>query len=351
MTNSEPTAPPALPNNPASSPVVPSPAVPSLAPITGDALYSRIEAIRSQIALAFVGQTVVLDQLLIALLAGGHVLLEGVPGLGKTLLVRALSCALDCTFSRIQFTPDLMPSDVSGHSFYDPKSETFKIRRGPVFTNLLLADEINRAPAKTQSALLEVMQEQQVTIESRSFSLSPPFMAIATQNPVEQEGTYPLPEAQLDRFLLKILMNYPSLADEVNMVSAVTLGRASAEFDLARVRAVARPAEILAMQIGVANVRVDPVVLDYAVRVARATREYSGIALGAGPRGGLAIVRAARACAVLEQRDFVTPDDVKRMALPVLRHRVTPSPEMEIEGRDVDDLLLELFDQVEAPRA
>jgi MoxR-like ATPase len=318
--------------------------------ITGDALHARIEAIRGQIGLAFVGQVQVLDQLLIALLAGGHVLLEGVPGLGKTLLVRALSCALDCAFSRIQFTPDLMPSDVSGHSFYDPKTETFKIRRGPVFTNLLLADEINRAPAKTQSALLEVMQEQQVTIESRSFSLSPPFMTVATQNPVEQEGTYPLPEAQLDRFLLKILMQYPSLGDEVNMVSAVTLGRASAEFDLARVRAVAKPEDILAMQLGVAAVRVDPVVLDYAVRVARATREYSGIALGAGPRGGLAIVRAARAHAVLERRDFVTPDDVRAVAKPALRHRVSLSPEMQIEGRDVDAVLDLMLAKVEAPR-
>ena len=384
MTIPESAAPPALPNRTVSNPAIPNPAMPSqaipnpampsqampsqapsqaapnnampsnavanLAPITGEALYTRIEAIRSQIALAFVGQNVVLDQLLIALLAGGHVLLEGVPGLGKTLLVRALSCALDCTFSRIQFTPDLMPSDVSGHSFYDPKSETFKIRRGPVFTNLLLADEINRAPAKTQSALLEVMQEQQVTIESRSFALSPPFMAIATQNPVEQEGTYPLPEAQLDRFLLKILMNYPSLADEVNMVSAVTLGRASANFDLARVAAVARPEDILAMQIGVANVRVDPVVLDYAVRVARATREYSGIALGAGPRGGLAIVRAARACAVLERRDFVTPDDVRKVAKPALRHRISLSPEMQIEGRNVDEVLDHMLAKVDAPR-
>ena len=319
-------------------------------PITGDALYARIEAIRAQISQAFVGQSEVLQQLLIALLAGGHVLLEGVPGLGKTLLVRALAKSLDCAFSRIQFTPDLMPSDVSGHSFYDPKSESFKIRRGPVFTNLLLADEINRAPAKTQSALLEVMQEQQVTIESRSFSLSPPFMTVATQNPLEQEGTYPLPEAQLDRFLLKILMNYPSLADELSMVSAVTLGRASHDFDLARVPAVARPEEILAMQFGVAQVRVDPVVLDYAVRIARATRDYSGIALGAGPRGGLAIVRAARAHAVLESRDFVIPDDVCAVAKPALRHRISLAPEMQIEGRKIDEVLERLLAQIPAPR-
>src|SRR6187551_134771 len=183
----------------------------SPAPLTGEALPRLADAIRAQIAHAFVGQREILDQLLVALLAGGHVLLEGVPGLGKTLLVRALASALQCSHARVQFTPDLMPSDISGHAFYDPKTEGFRIRRGPVFTNLLLADEINRAPAKTQAALLEVMQEQQVTIEGRSYELPPPFLAIATQNPIEQEGTYPLPEAQLDRFLLKILMGYPAL--------------------------------------------------------------------------------------------------------------------------------------------
>ena len=210
-------------------------------------LVERVAAIRTQISAAFIGQADVLDQLLIALLAGGHVLIEGVPGLGKTLLVRALAASMQGSFSRVQFTPDLMPSDVSGHAFYDPKTESFKIRRGPVFANLLLADEINRAPAKTQSALLEAMQESQVTIESRSFPLEPPFLTIATQNPVEQEGTYPLPEAQLDRFLLKILIDYPALEDELRMVQSVSAGRAT-QFDLARVRAVVQPADIVAMQ-------------------------------------------------------------------------------------------------------
>jgi MoxR-like ATPase len=318
--------------------------------ITGTALVERTDAIRQQIAQAFVGQTEVLDQLLIALLAGGHVLLEGVPGLGKTLLVRALATSLECSFARVQFTPDLMPSDVSGHAFYDPKTESFKIRRGPVFTNLLLADEINRAPAKTQAALLEVMQEQQVTIESRSFALSPPFLTVATQNPIEQEGTYPLPEAQLDRFLIKILMNYPELADEVRMVSAVSHGRSASDFDLSRVRAVAKPEDIVAMQLGTALVAIDPVVLDYAVRVTRATREWPGLNMGSGPRGSLAIVRAARAQAVLEGRDFVTPDDVRGVAKPCLRHRVSLAPEMQIEGRRIDDVLEALLTKVEAPR-
>lgn len=309
-----------------------------------------VAAIREQIGGAFYGQEQVLDELLVALMAGGHVLLEGVPGLGKTLLVRALSSAVSCSFARIQFTPDLMPSDVSGHAFYDPKTEGFRIRRGPVFTHLLLADEINRAPAKTQAALLEVMQEGQVTIESRSFPLAPPFMTIATQNPVEQEGTYPLPEAQLDRFLLKILMNYPAHADEVRMVEAVSTGRVAHDFDLSRVRAVAAPETLLGLQQAAAQVRVDPVVLDYAVRICRATREWSGLSMGAGPRGSLALVRAARAQAVLAGRDFVTPDDLRSIAKPALRHRLSLSPELQIEGRRIDDVLDALLQKVEAPR-
>ena len=321
-----------------------------IVPIVGAALTERTDAIRQQIAQAFVGQAEVLDQLLIALLASGHVLLEGVPGLGKTLLVRSLAMALECNFARVQFTPDLMPSDVSGHAFYDPKTESFKIRRGPVFTNLLLADEINRAPAKTQAALLEVMQEQQVTIESRSFPLAPPFLTVATQNPIEQEGTYPLPEAQLDRFLLKILMNYPLLEDEVRMVTAVSHGRTASDFDLSRVRAVAKPEEIVAMQLGTALVRVDAVVLDYAVRITRATRDWPGITMGAGPRGSLSLVRAARGQAVLDGRDFVTPDDIRLIAKPALRHRIGLAPEMQIEGRRVDDVLDALLLKVEAPR-
>ncbi len=313
------------------------------------ALVERVSAIRAQIGAAFIGQDAVLDQLLVALLAGGHVLIEGVPGLGKTLLVRALAAAMSGSFSRVQFTPDLMPSDVSGHAFYDPKSESFKIRRGPVFANLLLADEINRAPAKTQSALLEAMQEGQVTIESRSFPLDAPFLTIATQNPVEQEGTYPLPEAQLDRFLLKILIDYPGHEDELRMVQSVSSGRAT-QFDLSAVRAVVQPADVVAMQAATAAIAIDPVVLDYAVRIVRATRNWPGIAMGAGPRGSLALVRAARAQAVLDGRDFVTPDDIVQIARPALRHRIALAPEMQIEGRRVDQVLDALLLKVEAPR-
>ncbi|WP_411833757.1 AAA family ATPase [Pseudoxanthomonas mexicana] len=322
----------------------------SAAPLTGDALAERVAAVREEVRKAFIGQPEVLDQILIALLAGGHVLIEGVPGLGKTLLVRALAQALELTYARVQFTPDLMPSDVSGHAVYDPKAESFKIRRGPIFTHLLLADEINRAPAKTQSALLEVMQEGQVTIEGKPFALDPPFMALATQNPVEQEGTYPLPEAQLDRFLLKVLIGYPALEDEKRMVDAITTGRTAGDFDLSRVRRVLGAGELVAMQRGTAAVAVDEQVIDYAVRIAAATRQWPGISLGAGPRGSIALVRAARAQAVLDGRDFVTPDDVREIARPALRHRITLAPELQIEGQSAGDVLGALLAKVEAPR-
>ncbi|MCS4236132.1 MoxR family ATPase [Stenotrophomonas sp. BIGb0135] len=337
----EPTLPPLPSFEPAPAP---SPAV------AGPSLVDRVDAVREAVGRAFIGQPEVLDQILIALLAGGHVLIEGVPGLGKTLLVRALAQALELDYGRVQFTPDLMPSDVSGHAVYDPKSESFKIRRGPVFTNLLLADEINRAPAKTQSALLEVMQEGQVTIEGKAFALTPPFLALATQNPVEQEGTYPLPEAQLDRFLLKVLIDYPQLDDEKRMVDAITTGRSAADFDLSQVPRVLTAAEVVALQQATAAIAVDPEVIDYAVRIVAATRRWPGIALGAGPRGSIALVRAARAQAVLSGRDFVTPDDIRDIAKPALRHRIALAPELQIEGQSADDALDALLAKVEAPR-
>ena len=323
---------------------------PSPAALIGEALGERATAVRAEVAKAFIGQDDTLDQVMVALLAGGHVLLEGVPGLGKTLLVRALSQALGCAHARVQFTPDLMPSDISGHAVFDPKLERFEVRKGPVFTNVLLADEINRAPAKTQSALLEAMQEGQVTIEGTSFPLPPPFLCLATQNPLELEGSYPLPEAQLDRFLLKVLIGYPSLADETRMVAAVSEGRMASDFDLGQVQRVASQDEVLAMQLGTAQVRVDQAVLDYAVRIAAATRKWPGIALGAGPRGSIGLVRAARAQAVLGGRDFVTPDDLREIAKPVLRHRVSLAPELQIEGQSTDDVLHALLAKVDAPR-
>ena len=314
------------------------------------ALKNKVAAMSESIGKAFIGQEDIIESVMVALLAGGHVLLEGVPGLGKTLLVRAIARTFDGSFARIQFTPDLMPSDVTGHAVYDPKTETFRIRRGPVFANLLLADEINRAPAKTQAALLEVMQEQQVTIEGRSTAVPLPFMTIATQNPIEQEGTYPLPEAQLDRFLLKVLINYPDHESEVRLVTSVTNARVGDSLNVDDVTPILTTGELLQAQKLVAVTRTDPSVIDYAVRIVRETRETSGIRIGGGPRGSISIVRAARARAVLQQRDFVTPDDIKAVAVAALRHRILLAPELEIEAYSPDDVLRDILDNVSAPR-
>jgi len=315
-----------------------------------DQAVKVVAAMRAQIARAMVGQAEVVEQTLAALLAGGHVLIEGVPGLGKTLLVRALAKTFDGRFARIQFTPDMMPADVTGHTLYDQSTGQFTTRRGPVFTNLLLADEINRAPAKTQAALLEVMQEGQVTIEGRPHPLDPPFMVLATQNPIEQEGTYALPEAQLDRFLLKVRIDYPPAAEESDMVKQVTTGQIGDRLNVEAVATLIKPGAVLALQAMAAAVRLDDSVLDYAVRIVRATRTWHGVAAGAGPRGGIALARVARAAALIGGRDFVTPDDVKRMAPPALRHRISPAPELEIEGHSSDTILKSLLEKVETPR-
>ncbi len=317
-----------------------------------------LEALRRELSKAVVGQREVVDQTLAAFVASGHVLIEGVPGLGKTLLARALAKAMTLGFTRVQFTPDLMPTDITGHAVLDrdPRGEspgsagTLRIVRGPVFTNLLLADEINRAPAKTQSALLEVMQEYQVTLEGRSMPLPRPFVVIGTQNPIETEGTYPLPEAQLDRFLVKIRIGYPTQQEESDIVRRTTEQATGDELPLAEVTAQLDERAAQALQRIAAFVRVDPRVADYAVRIARTTRDWPGLATGAGPRGAIALVRLARAAALLEGRDYATPDDVKRYALPTLRHRVALAPDAQLEGRDVDILLASAVDSIDAPR-
>jgi MoxR-like ATPase len=315
------------------------------------AANERIQALEGEIGKVIVGQERVIQDVLAGLLAAGHLLVEGVPGLGKTLLVRSLAAAVGGEFSRVQFTPDLMPSDVSGHFVFDSRSGTFKVRKGPVFCNFLLADEINRAPAKTQSALLEVMQEQQVTIEGTTFALEPPFMTLATQNPIEQEGTYPLPEAQLDRFLLKIFIDYPSESEEQALVGRVTRNKVGDQLDASAVRQVLDPADIVGLQRAVAGLEVDDQITAYAVRIVRTARDWHGVEFGAGPRGSISLLRAARAEAVRQGRDFVIPDDVKTMTPAVLRHRLRLTTELEIEGVGPDDVLRDILANVPAPRA
>ncbi|AMX03743.1 AAA family ATPase [Microbulbifer thermotolerans] len=310
---------------------------------------AQLTLLRSAINRLLIGQEAVVDQVLIALLASGHVLLEGVPGLGKTLLVRALANCFGGSFRRIQFTPDLMPADVTGHAIFDMAKSRFEVRRGPVFTNLLLADEINRAPAKTQAALLEVMQEKQVTIDGEALPVPKPFMVLATQNPIEQEGTYPLPEAELDRFLLKVVIDFPSLDAELKLAAAASGGRIEKQLQQPPAGQMTLE-QLQQLQDTIPQIALDQQVLDYAVRLVRATREASQLRRAAGPRASIGLLQAARAQALLAGREFVLPDDVKAMAIPVMRHRVGLSPDMEIDGETPDSVLAQIIDTVEAPR-
>ncbi|VUD69183.1 ATPase RavA [Thalassocella blandensis] len=310
---------------------------------------AQLATLAERINLALIGQEEVVKQVIITMLAGGHVLLEGVPGLGKTLLVRILANAFAGTFKRIQFTPDLMPSDVTGHALFDMKEGKFRVRQGPVFTNILLADEINRAPAKTQAALLEVMQEKRVTIEGRSHPVPLPFMVLATQNPLDQEGTYPLPEAELDRFLMKVLIDYPSEAHEVQLTQLVTSNTTDDTLKTDQ-SPLMNAEQVQQLQSAINQITIDEQVVDYAVRLVRATRNSTAIRQGAGPRASIALVRCAKVNAVMEGRDFVLPDDIKAVALPVMRHRIVLSADAEIDGVDADEMLQTLLEKVDAPR-
>jgi MoxR-like ATPase len=306
--------------------------------------------VRDAVASRVVGQDAAIDDALVAFLARGHLLIEGVPGTAKTLLVRTLASALGLKFARIQFTPDLMPSDVTGVSMLRDPARGFEFQPGPIFTDVLLADEINRAPAKTQAALLEGMAERQVTVDGRTRPLGSLFTVFATQNPVEHEGTYPLPEAQLDRFLLKTVMGYPTAEAELEM-----LAHHEAGFDPERASDIAIPSVVgdrdaQVLRSAVDGVRVASEVRDYIAAITRATRSEPAIALGASPRATVALMRAARGAAVLEGRDFVVPDDVKGRVTSVLRHRVTLAPELEVEGRTPDEVLTILVSRVAAPQ-
>jgi MoxR-like ATPase len=309
----------------------------------------RFERLRAEIAKAIVGQRDLVDGLLVALVARGHVLVEGAPGLGKTLVARALSHASGLSFKRVSFTPDLMPSDVTGSSIFDRQAGSFTFVEGPIFTQLLLADEINRAPAKTQSALLEAMQERQVTVDGKTHPLPPPFVVVATQNPVESQGTYPLPEAQLDRFLVKLTVTDPPPDVELAIVRRHADG-----FDpqhLGGLATVLGPGELDAMHASAQAVRLDDAVGRYIVDLVRRTRTDPSLELGASPRASIAMLRAAQVIAASEARDFVTPDDVKAMAKPILRHRVMLHPDAELSGVSVEDRIDEILRAAPVPRA
>jgi MoxR-like ATPase len=309
-----------------------------------------VELLRAEVRKSIAGQERVVDQVLVAVLANGHVLLEGVPGLAKTLLVRTLARAFHLEYGRVQFTPDLMPSDIIGTSIFDPKIADFKVRKGPIFVNVLLADEINRTPPKTQAALLEAMEERRVTIDGEPHPLPPPFLVFATQNPIEFEGTYPLPEAQQDRFLMKIVMEYPERGAERDVLQRHHQGFKPQSLESVGVEAVVTADDLVELQNEVTGQTVEDKVFDYILAIVRSTRDAAELAVGASPRAGIALLNASKAVASIRGRDFVIPDDVKEFALPVLRHRVLLRPEAEIEGLSVDRVLTSVIEAQIVPR-
>lgn len=306
--------------------------------------------VKDEVSKVIAGQDAAVEQTLVAILANGHVLLEGVPGLAKTLLVRTLSRTLDLDYSRIQMTPDLMPSDVVGTNIFDPKSGEFRLRKGPIFTSVLLADEINRTPPKTQSALLEAMEERKVTIDGEPHPLPKPFIVFATQNPIDFEGTYPLPEAQLDRFLLKVVLDYPGAEDEIEVLRRHQLGFRPHLLEEAGIEKVVDSSALEEMQREVASVQVEEKILNYIYEIVRVTRKSNDLVIGGSPRAGIALLNCGKAVAAIRGRDFVIPDDVKELGLPVLRHRVILRPEAEVEGLTVDRVLKGMIEAQVVPR-
>jgi MoxR-like ATPase len=316
-----------------------------------DRLKEVLAQARHEVGKVIIGQHDVIEKALIVIFTGNHALVEGVPGLAKTLLVRTLGHVLGCEFARIQFTPDLMPADITGTNIFYLQKNEFTLIKGPIFTSFLLADEINRAPAKTQSALLQAMQERTVTIDRDTHTLSPNFTVFATQNPIEYEGTYPLPEAQKDRFMLKISMSAPDRSDELTLAQR-TLGKDSPEATLASgaVEPVIKPGDIAALREQLANIVMRDELMAYLVDLVRATRQHESILVGAGPRATQSLMLASRAYAIISGRDFVTPDDVKAMAVPVLEHRLILRPEFEIEGLGVPEVIQQVLQQIAVPR-
>lgn len=310
-------------------------------------LSQSVQEIKNEIGRVVVGQHQLVEQMIIAILANGHVLVEGVPGVAKTLSAKLLAKTIDVAFSRIQFTPDLMPSDVLGTSVFLPGSGKFEFKKGPIFSNIVLIDEINRSPAKTQAALFEVMEERQVTNDGVTHKMNYPFLVMATQNPIEQEGTYRLPEAQLDRFLFKIVVYYPNIVDEINILDRQNKGELSAEIGI---RAVLTAEKLNSLRQAVEKVQVEYQLLEYIAQIVAATRQSPWITLGASPRASLAILNSSKALAAIRGRDFITPDDIKEVAVPVLRHRILLTPEKEMDGTSTDTIICQLIDKTEVPR-
>ncbi len=311
-------------------------------------LLESINAIKQELGTVIVGQSKMIDQLLVAILSNGHVLLEGVPGVAKTITAKLLSKTLNIGFSRIQFTPDLMPSDILGTSVFDLKKSEFEFKKGPIFSNLILIDEINRAPAKTQAALFEVMEERQITIDGTTYILDAPFLVIATQNPIEQEGTYRLPEAQLDRFLFKISIDYPKMDEEIMIIQREHLLQNQGKLD--NIKTVLSSEEIKQYQALVKQIIVEQNLLEYIAKIVINTRENAFLYLGASPRASIAILNAAKGFAAIRGRDFVTPEDIKDAAIPVLQHRVIVTPEREMEGITSIEIIKQILESVEIPR-